>query len=51
MTRGMIAGSAAAWTEKQAVGRLSGRKALATGGDMMEILDLGLRTNGGSPIP
>src|SRR5579883_1329036 len=50
-TRGMTPGSASAWTEKQAVGSVLARVALAAMDDMVEFLDLGRQANGESPAP
>src|SRR5690348_16754384 len=49
-TRGITPGSASAWTEKQAVGWVSGGRAEAVAGNMDVILDLGRRANGKGPI-
>src|SRR5689334_9317900 len=48
-TRDITPGSAAAWTEKQAVGVSGGWEAVAAG-NMGGILDIGRRANGTGPI-
>jgi hypothetical protein len=49
-TRGITPGSASAWTEKQAVGWVSGGRREAAAGSMVNILDIGRRAKGTGPI-